>query len=74
MSIVNNIVGCLFLRCSKLVLVKLVPLSFDPTSPLIEGAMLARLSPAPRLSLVLPLHDSSKTGEKKTRVSVFFSF
>ncbi len=36
-------------------------------SLLIKGAMLARFSPAPRLSLVLPLHDSSKTGHKTSQ-------
>jgi hypothetical protein len=36
--------------------------------------MLARLSPGPRLRLVLPLHDSSKTGKKNSQVHIYFSF
>ncbi len=39
----------------------------------IEGAMLARFSPAPYLSLVLRVHDSSKTA-KKTPVPPIDSF
>ena len=45
------------------------------TSPLIEGAILARFSPAPHLSLVWCVHDSSKTGKKNlSPVHPFFSF
>ncbi len=42
-------------------------------SPLIEGAILARFSPAPHLILALRVHDSSKTGNKTpSGSSIFF--